>query len=926
MPKKQKLIIIDGNALVHRSFHALPPTMTTKNGQIINAVFGFTTTLIKSIKDINPKYVVLTLDEAGPTFRHKQYKEYKATRTKQADELYSQFPLVRQVADVLNIPIFSKKGFEADDLIGTITKKIDGSVEKYILTGDMDTLQLIDEHTKVYSMSRGIADSITYDAKAVVEKYGLNVAQIIDYKALRGDPSDNIPGVAGIGEKTATSLLQEFGTLENLYEKIENSKEKIDDKIKPRIIELLKKHKEDAFLSKKLATIKCDVDIDFDLEKTRFGKFDKEKIKNLFGELEFNSLLPRISQISNEPEAEKIDKFARNDELFKYKLIKTEKEFENFLSKLNKQDYFTFDTETTAKNALVADLLGISFCWKDNEANYLKVESRRSKVKSQESLFDYGKEDDPKIHPWLEKLKPFFENEKIKKAGHNIKYDINVLSNYNINVKGIYFDTRVASYILNPGTRQHDLDSLAFTHLGHEKINKEDLIGKGKNKIEYKDVELKRIANYSCEDADFTHKLIPKLKERLKEQKLDKLFLKIEVPLINVLAKMEQAGIEINVKHLSKLEIKLKARIQEISKKIYKLAGNTFNIKSTQQLKEILFNKLDIPTLNISKTKTGFSTAAAELEKIQNEHEIIPLIQEYRELSKLVSTYIVSLPELINSNTNRLHSSFNQTITSTGRLSSQDPNLQNIPVKTELGREIRKAFVAKKGYKFIGLDYSQIELRLAAHLSNDKKMINAFKKDADIHTATAALINNVEQVDVTSQMRREAKAINFGILYGQGPHGLSQVAGIPYAQAKDFIDQYFKAFDGVKKYIDDTIEKTRELGYVETLVGRRRYLPDINATITMVKKAAERMAVNTPLQGTAADLIKMAMISVFEKIKEDKNIKMLLQVHDELIFEVKEESVDAAAKKIKDIMENIIELKVPIVVDAQVGNNWGELK
>jgi len=924
--KKSKLIIIDGNALIHRSFHALPPTMTTKDGQMINAVYGFTTTLIKAIKDLKPKYVVLTLDEAGPTFRHKEYKEYKATRIKQADELYAQIPIVRRVANAFNIPIFSKQGFEADDLIGTITKQINDKVEKFILTGDMDTLQLIDDNTKVYTISRGIADSVTYDANQVFEKYGLNVSQIIDYKALRGDPSDNIPGVRGIGEKTATTLLQEFETLEKLYKEIEKNSPNIEEKIKPRIIELLKKYKDDAFLSKNLATIKCDVDIDFELDKAIFGKFDKDKIVKLFSELEFNSLLPRVQKLGSSLTSEEVgeDKFARNEKLFNYQLVNQEKDFQEFFKKIKAQDYFTFDTETTSKNSIEADLLGISFAWQDKEAYYLEIKSLKPKAGNQEDLFNYGNNFE-KINPWLEQLKPIFEDKKIKKAGHNIKYDINVLASYDIKVKGVYFDTRVASYILNPGTRQHDLDSLAFAELGHDKINKEDLLGKGKNKITYQEVEVKKMANYSCEDADFTHRLIAKLKSKLKKQKIDKLFYKLELPLVSILANMEQVGILIDEKYLSKMNTKLSLRIQEVSKKIYKEADETFNINSTKQLKVVLFEKLEIPTLTISKTKTGFSTAAKELEKLRDEHDIIPLIQEYRELSKLLSTYIVALPRLINPITKRIHTSFNQTITSTGRLSSLKPNLQNIPIKSELGREIRKTFVAKPGFKFLSLDYSQIELRLAAHLSGDEKMIQAFCNNCDIHASTAAAINDVKLEDITKQMRREAKAINFGVLYGQGPHGLAQAANITYARAKEFIDQYFNVYKGVKKYIDNTIEKTRELEFVETLFGRRRYLHDINSTVMQVKKAAERMAVNTPLQGTAADLIKMAMIKVYSLIEDNNDIKMLLQVHDELVFEVKEELVKNLALKIKDIMENIIKLKVPIDVHIGIGDNWGEL-
>lgn len=931
MPKR--LIIIDGNALIHRSFHALPPTMSTKDGQMTNAVYGFASALIKAIKDLKPEYIVLTLDKKGPTFRHQKYKEYKATRAKQPNELYTQFPITRQIAASFNIPIFALAGFEADDLIGTIAKKADGKVEKIILTGDMDTLQLIDGSTKVCAMSRGVTESVIYDAKKVEEKYGLKVSQLIDYKALRGDPSDNIPGVKGIGEKTAVDLLQKFETLENLYNKVESQKSKVESLVKPRVIKLLKEHKEDAFLSKELGTIKRDVKIDFDLEKAKFGKFDKTKIAELFASLEFNSLLPRLKNIGDKGKGESIDKFSRNQKLFKYALINTEADFKKFLEKLKKEKSFTFDIEATGKKYLLVDILGISFSWEKGAAYYVNLDDEKYRKKEEtNNLFNYQeKEKEAKdIHPFLEELKSIFENAKIKKNGHNLKYDIGVLANYGIQTAGIDFDTRVASYLLNPGSRQHDLDALAFARLGHDKINKDDLLGKGKSKIEFGQVALEKIANYSCEDADFTQRLWRVLKSELEKEKLAKLFSNIELPLIPALENMERNGILIDQDFLSKMSKKLTKRLETISKKIYKIAGEAFNIKSTKQLKRVLFEKLDIPTLNIAKTKTGFSTSASELAKLREEHVIIPILEEHRELAKLLSTYIDNLPALINPKTNRLHTSFNQTITATGRLSSQEPNLQNIPIKTELGREIRKAFVAKPGYKLLALDYSQIELRLAAHFSGDKTMIEAFQKGEDIHALTAAAINEVEPGEATPQMRREAKAINFGILYGQGPHGLAQTAKIPYWRAKEFIDQYFNVFKDMRNFIDSAIEKAREDGYAQTIFGRRRNLAEINSSVALVRKAAERMAINTPLQGSAADLIKIAMIRVHEYLKNKADIcQMLIQVHDELVFEAKAEEAEKLAKMIKKIMEadalDSKKLKVPIVVDVEAGESWGAL-
>ncbi len=930
---KQKLIIIDGNALIHRSFHALPPTLTTKKGELVNAVYGFTAVLLKAIREFKPDYVVLTLDKAAPTFRHIEYKEYKATRKKAPQSLYDQFDRIRQIAQAFNIPIYEKDGFEADDLIGTIAVKVDNNVEKIIVTGDLDTLQLVNDHVKVYTMRRGLTDSMIYDKKAVKQRYGLTPEQMIDYKSLRGDPSDNIPGVRGIGEKTAVELLQNFKTLENVYKNIDSKK------IKDRIRGLLTEHKKDAIMSKKLATIKCDVKIKFNLEETRFADFDQEKAVKLFSELEFKSLLPRIKQLGSKAtqQLEEIpDKFKRNEKMFKYHLIDDDKKFKKFLTKLKQQKEFAFDTETADTNSISAELLGVSFCWKTGEAYYLRFKIEDLRLKNN-NLFNYKYEiQNPKFktqNNWLEKLKPILEDEKIKKFGHNIKYDIKVLACYNINVQGAAIDTMIASYLLNPGTRQHNLDSLTFTEFGHQKITKEDLLGKGRDKIEFSDVPIDKLYNYSCEDADFTYRLAKKLLPELKKQKLDKLFHEIEMPLIKVLVDMETNGLKIDSKFLAKISRKVKKKIEQLEIKIHKQAGEKFNINSTQQLREILFEKLAIPTDGIAKTKTGLSTAADELAKLKNLHPIIKLIQEYRELAKLSTTYINALPKLVNPKTGRLHTSFNQTVTATGRLSSTEPNLQNIPIRTELGREIREAFIAGKGRKLLSLDYSQIELRLAAHMSGDKKMIKAFCNGADIHQMTAAEINQVAPEAVTREMRRQAKAINFGIIYGQGPHGLSQGADIPYWRAKEFIEQYFIVYKDVKKFIDKTIEQTRKKAHIETLFGRRRYLPEINSSITQIRKAAERMAVNTPLQGTAADMIKIAMIEVNSLISREFNanhresdVKMLLQVHDELLFEVRNDKIEKVAKEIKEIMENVIKLKVPVVVDVKIGDNWRKME
>lgn len=939
--QNKKILIIDGNAIIHRSFHALPTTIKTKSGEVVNAVYGFTSVLIKSINDFKPDYIALTLDKKGPTFRHEKYKEYKANREKAPNELYMQIPRIKEIAKAFNISIYEMSGFEADDLIGTICKKTENlNIDNLVVTGDMDLLQLVNKNTKVYKLGRGINDGILFNSDLTKSKYGILPNQVVEYKALRGDASDNIPGVPGIGDKTAIALLDIFGNIDTLYNELEkeNSFEKYKSKITPRIINLLKEHKKNAYLSRELASIKQDTPIDFDLDKNAFGDFNPENIIHLFSSLEFKSLLPRIKDLQkpggkNTLGDEKYqNKFERNKNIFKYHLINTNEEFDKFVKELKNIKEFTFDTETTSFDPISCRLLGISFSWNEKEAYYINFDERdidqKNQTSIQSSLFEFNQKENfknSKFNFWIKKLKPIFEDEKIKKCAHNFKYDFRVLKNLGINIKGIYFDTMIASYLINPGTRQHNLDALTFSEFNFEKISIDELLGTGKNKISFEELETEKLSLYSCEDADFTNRLAIKLRKKLDKERFTDLFYNIELPLIEILADMEENGIEVDKNFLTLMSAKLNKKILSIEKEIYLLAGFDFNIRSTKQLKEALFEKLNISSKGIKKSKTGFSTAFDELEKLKDEHSIIGLIQEHRELSKLTSTYIDSLPMLINKKTGRIHTHFNQTIAATGRLSSTDPNLQNIPVRTEIGRDIRKAFVSKNGFSLLAIDYSQIELRVAAHLSNDEKMIKAFNSGGDIHTQTASEIRKIQPEEVTNEMRREAKATNFGILYGQGAHGLSKAANISYIEAKNFIDNYFVSFPGIKNYIDSTIKKTEETGWVETMYNRRRFLPDINSTTPMIKKAAERMAINTPIQGSAADILKLAMIEIFKIIKNNKDIKLLLQVHDELVFEVAEDKINIYANKIKSLMENIAKLKVPLVADVKVGKNWGEL-
>jgi DNA polymerase-1 len=927
--KKQRIIIVDGNALLHRAFHALPPTLTTKSGQMVNAVYGFTSILLKVFKDLKPNYWVLTFDKAGPTFRHKEYKKYKAQRKKQPQELYDQLPICKKVVEVFGIPIYEKEGFEADDVIGAIVSRVGelgNDIESVIVTGDLDTLQLINENTKVFTLKKGINDTIIYDAKAAKERFGgIGPGQLVDFKALRGDPSDNIPGVKGIGEKGAIDLLNEFGTIENLYKNIDS--EKIKDSVRAK----LKDHKDDAFLSKKLATIVTDIPINFNLEDSKVKLANKDNVVSLFQGLEFKSLMNKIPaelMTTAQPSLfdaganTKISEFAGND---KYHLIKTEKEYNNFLKILSKQKEIVIDSETTGLNPRDAKIVGLSFCFEEGEAYYL----------------EFGMITD--------KLKNILADPNIKKIGHNIKYDYSMLKVGGIEIKGIFFDTMIASYVLTPG-RPSGLDALSFSEFGHQKITTEQVLGELASKYNIKGdgeklnkkaayvpmdkVDSDKLSQYACEDVDYTFRLYKKFVQQIKSEGFEELFYRIEMPLVVVLAEMELSGVKIDVKLLDKLSKDIEARLKKVDLKIYKYAGVDFNINSPMQLKDVLFNKLKVSTLGLGKTKTGISTAAGELEKMKDKHPIINLISEHRELAKLNSTYANALPALVCSKTNRVHTSFNQTVTSTGRLSSSYPNLQNIPIRTELGEKIRHAFIAERGYKLIVADYSQIELRIIASLSNDKKMLKAFSLGEDIHASTAAVINEVSLKDVTKEMRFAAKEVNFGVIYGMGAYGLAARTGIEIRKAREFIDKYFSVYSDIKEYLEDVKASARDKGYVETFFGRRRYLPEINSQVAVVSKAAERMAVNMPIQGTAADLMKIAMIAVYEKLCDD-DVKLILQVHDELVLEVKENLANTVSKKVKKIMEGVHlshdrrtrdKFKAPIKVEVCVGDNWGECK
>lgn len=901
MAKTRKFMIVDGNAILHRAWHSLPPTMTTKDGRVVNAAYGFIMLFFKAISELNPEYIAVTFDRKEKTFRHEEYVEYKAHREKQPDELYDQIPMIKEILDAMNIQVYEEVGFEADDVIGTLCemKSVDRKdVLSIIVTGDKDTLQLIDDNTHVLTLHKGMSDTVIFDEQAVKNKYdGLGPDQMVDYKGLRGDPSDNIPGVPGVGEKTAIRLMKEFGSIEEMYERVEA---RVYDNIKvtERIYNLLIDHKKEALLSKKLATIVKDVPMEFDLEDCSLPSYNKDEVYKIFQEFEFKSLLNRLPVLGGAGEEEVVEK-EKTQEAHNYKYVESEKDFNDFLKELEKQKEFVFDTETDGLDLFTAKLLGISFCWKNGTAFYVEATKE-----------------------FLEKLKSIFENKEIKKIAHNLKFDVKALMMQGIDVQNLYFDTMIASYLLNPGSRAHKLDDLVFREFGYQMTKITDLIGKGKGQTTLALVDNKKVADYSCEDADYTWRLVKGLKAQLKKNKLTKLFEEIEMPLVEVLLAMEMTGIKIDEDHLKKLSVEITKKIATLTKKIYKLAGEEFNISSPTQLKVVLFEKLELSTEGLSKTKTGISTAAAELEKLRDQHEIIPLIEDYRELSKLLSTYVDALPKLINPKTGRVHTEFNQTITATGRLSSSNPNLQNIPIRKELGREIRKCFVAEKGNLMVAADYSQVELRVIACLAKDKNMMEVFKNDKDIHSVTAAKIFEVPLEEVKKEMRYAAKEVNFGVLYGMGVYGLAWRAKITREKAKQFIDKYFETYSDVKKYTEEIKEKAKETGYVETMFGRRRYLPELNSGVPQVRLGAERMAINMPIQGTAADLMKVAMIEIYKVVKEDKDIKMMLQVHDEVVLEAPKDKIDKLAKIIDEKMEKIHNLCVPIKVDTEVGKSW----
>jgi len=910
-----KIILIDGNSLAYRAFYALPDTMRTSQGLITNAIYGFTTMLLKVLED-EPEAIAIAFDRPEPTFRHKEYDKYKGTRDKAPPTLYEQLPYVKKIAEVFQIPIFEQAGFEADDLIGTLAKKAEAQgYQVVIMTGDMDALQLVNDKIKVLATRKGLSETMLYGAKEVVERLGVKPEQVVDFKALKGDTSDNIPGVPKVGEKTACLLLQEFGSLDNLLANLDNVKQK-------GLRENLKNNIPLAKLSHHLAQIVTDVPIDVDWQQMTRRPTDWTKVLPLFEQLEFDRLVKKYSQgLDQYASAAIVEKKREEIARFNFQTVTTEDQLNDLVTRLSQAPAFAFDVETTGLDTLTVGLVGISFSIANQKAWYIPIGHNGTAKQLYKSKV-------------LEKLQPTFLSDKLK-IGHNIKYDIEVLQNQGLKISGPIFDTMVAAYLIDSTTNSYALKKLARQFLGRDMIKLDELISTDEAGTNFADVSPDIATDYACSDAEATFSLYEIFTLALKAQKLDQLATEVEMPLIEVLVAMESNGVKVDAKLLKEMSGEIDLALKELETQIYAISGEVFNLNSPKQLANILFNKLMLPV--IKKTKTGASTDSEVLEELAaQKFEIAEKLQDYRQLSKLKSTYFDVLPTLINPKTGRIHTSFNQTITATGRLSSSNPNLQNIPIKSAWGKRLRQAFIPEEsGWQIVAADYSQIELRILAHLCRDEHLVADFNEDKDVHLSTAAHVYGVAEEQVTSEMRSAAKAINFGIIYGISDFGLAKQLKIKRTEAAQFIDNYFKQYPGVKDFIAATIKQAKEKGYVTTMLGRKRPIPDINNPNQGLRSFAERTAINTVVQGTAADMIKVAMVKINSQLQTARQsspqapnsllrTKMLLQVHDELIFECPPAEVEKVKEIIETEMINALTLSVPIKVDVSVGKNWAE--
>ncbi|MCG8567367.1 MAG: DNA polymerase I [Desulfobacterales bacterium] len=888
---KNCVYLIDGSAFLYRAFHAIR-SLATAAGHPTNATFGFTRILLKLLKEKAPTHAAVLFDVKGPTFRHEMYKEYKANRPPMPEELAVQIPDIKRMIRALNIPIVEKPGYEADDLTGTLAKRAQEEGFKVVMvTGDKDFIQLITEDCDLWDPMK---DTIT-DLAAVRKDKGIEPLQFIDVLGLAGDTSDNIPGVKGVGPKTAIKLISDYGSIDGIYENLDQLVKR------KKLHENLTNSKDIVYLSRDLATIAQDVKLEGCTEDFKLTEFDTQKAFELFQEMEFKNLAQEFAQ-----KADKTEKA--------YKLIHTTTEMERLAKVLENKTIFAVDTETTSKTPTEADLVGISFSYQENSGFYIPVGHTFP-----------GDMDQPSKEEILRIFKPILENPDIKKVGQNIKYDYIVLSRYGIQMEGIAFDTMIASYLLNPATRGHSLDRIAMNLFGYKMIAYEEVVGKGKNQVGFQEIPILEAMDYAAEDADITYMAYLRLKEDLKEQGLSDLMETMEVPLITVLGDMEMAGIKVDRMALKDLSQTFETEMKQLEEEIHSQAGEVFNINSSQQLGAILFEKLELPVIKKTKKKTGYSTDVEVLTKLAEQHDLPAHVLRYRSLGKLKSTYADALMQLIHPETERIHTSFNQTITVTGRLSSSNPNLQNIPIRKAEGKKIRETFIPEEGYTLISADYSQIELRLLAHCAEDEILIDAFNSDEDIHTRTAQEVFQVMPGLVTDDLRSQAKAINFGIVYGMSAFRLSNELGITRKMAATYIDNYFARYSGVKQFIDDTIASTKESRETATIFGRKRRLDDIRSSNANLRNFAERAAINTPIQGSAADLIKLAMIQMAQALHaENLSSRMLLSVHDEIIFETPLDETQALIDLATEVMENVHPLKVPLKVNFGTGDNWAQ--
>ncbi len=899
---KETIYLVDGSSYIYRAYHAIRHLSNSK-GLPTNASFGFTRMLLKLFEDRQPSYLAMVFDAKGPTFRHEIYKEYKANRPPMPEDLSIQIPYIKKIVEGFNIPSLELNGYEADDIIGTIAgKATEKGYKTVIVTGDKDFKQLISKSASLWDPMKD--RSITYEG--FKEELSIEPEQWIDILGLAGDSSDNIPGVPGIGAKTAVKLVKQFGNIAHLLEHIDQVKQK-------RLRENLIAHVAQAQLSRRLVAIDINVPLSYNFQDFRVVPPDREKLGVLFRKLEFRQLQKDFS-----PEQDLSKK--------SYRTIFSDSELRALIEDLKKAGTFTFDLETTSTDPMTAEIVGLSFSCRSHEAAYIPCAHSYPDVPAQLELGNV-----------LRSLKPLLEDPACLKVGQNIKYDTTILKRYGIAVGGIMFDTMIASYLLNPSIRAHNLEAIARDYLNHKMITYKEVTGRGRGTrpprlarmagvaLRFDEVPIESASTYSCEDADITLMASQVLGPKLKEKGFESLFNDVEMPLVPVLIDMEMTGIRVDSDRLIELSKDFEQQLHLLEDQIFSVAGESFNINSHQQLGKILFEKLNLPYQKKTKKKTGYSTDLEVLTTLSNQHELPGLVLRYRSLSKLKSTYTDALLGLVHPDTGRIHTSYNQTVTATGRLSSSDPNLQNIPIRTEEGRKIRESFIPRQGWRLLSADYSQIELRILAHYSEDPVLVKAFEEDEDIHARTASEVFQLFPEFITPDMRRQAKVINFGIIYGMSPFRLSKELGISTGTAKKYIENYFVQYKGVKEYIDRTIETAREKGKVTTLLNRHRYLPDIRSKNRTAREAAERTAINTPIQGTAADLIKVAMIRLHDAIQsEGLKAKMVLQVHDELVFEVPPEEVSRLKDLVKRIMEGVHPLKVPIKVDINAGKNWAE--